>query len=138
MSPEAIFGPVCALAILTGCVVLMVGVVRIRAGMAGRLPKGAFRVGEAPDVPEDVRVWNRNLMNLLEMPQLFYVVSVALYVTHHVTPHLVKMAWIYVGLRAAHSFIHLTSNRVLVRLVPFALSNFVLLSIWIAFARLLV
>ena len=33
-------------------------------------------------MPADVTVWNRNLMNLLEMPLLFYVVSIAFYVTH--------------------------------------------------------
>ena len=38
-------------------------------------------------------------------------------------------------LRLAHSAIHLTTNRVIHRLIAFALSNFVLLFPWIGFLR---
>ncbi len=47
MRAEAIFGPVCALAIWTACVVFLLGIVRIRAARAGRVPRGAFRLGWA-------------------------------------------------------------------------------------------
>jgi hypothetical protein len=40
------------------------------------------------------------------------------------------IAWVYVGLRAVHSFIHLTYNNVRHRLIPFAVSNFVLATFW--------
>ena len=84
-------------------------------------------------MPPNVSLPNRNLMNLLEMPVLFYVLCVAVYVAHHVTPVVVILAWSYVVLRLAHSAIHLTTNRVIHRLVAFALSNFVLLFLWIDF-----
>jgi hypothetical protein len=45
----------------------------------------------------------------------------------------IAAAWIYVGLRLLHSGIHLASNRVRQRLLAFALSNFVLLAMWIKF-----
>jgi hypothetical protein len=80
-----------------------------------------------------VAVWNRNLMNLLEVPLLFYVVSIAFYVTHQVTPRVVTLAWIYVALRLAHSLVHVTSNRILVRLTSYGLSNVVLVTLWIRF-----
>ena len=125
--------PMSALALWTGCMVFMVGFSRIRAVKAGRVRRGAFRLGESTDVPADVTVWNRNLMNLLEMPLLFYVVSIAFYVTHHVTPRVVTLAWIYLALRLAHSLVHVTSNRILVRLTSYAASNVVLLTLWIQF-----
>ena len=78
-------------------------------------------------------VWNRNLMNLLEMPLLFYVVSIAFYVTHQVAPRVVTLAWVYLALRLAHSLVHVTSNRILVRLTSYAASNVVLLTLWIRF-----
>jgi hypothetical protein len=138
MRQEAVFVPVSVLALWTACMVFMVGFSRIRAVKAGRVRRGAFRLGESADVPADVTVWNRNLMNLLEMPLLFYVVSIAFYVTHQVTPRVVTLAWIYLALRLAHSVVHVTSNRILVRLTSYAASNVVLLSLWIQFiARVL-
>ncbi len=133
MRQEAVFVPMSVLALWTGFMVFMVGFSRIRAVKAGRVRRGAFRLGESADVPADVTVWNRNLMNLLEMPLLFYVVSIAFYVTHQVTPKVVTLAWIYLALRLVHSLVHVTSNRILVRLSSYAASNVVLLWLWIRF-----
>jgi hypothetical protein len=80
-----------------------------------------------------VSVRNRNLINLLETPTLFYVVGIAVYVTHHVTPDVLILAWIFVAFRLAHSLIHVTSNRILMRLTLYAVSNFVLLGLWLRF-----
>src|SRR5215468_10359961 len=102
MRAEAIFGPVSVLALWTAGVLLMVGIRRVIAVRSRRLRQGAFRYGESPEVPDDVRVWNRNLMNLLEMPILFYVVCIGFYVTRHVTPGVVTLAWVYVALRLLH------------------------------------
>ncbi|HEX4403794.1 MAG TPA: MAPEG family protein [Polyangia bacterium] len=135
MEPEAIFVPVAVLAIWTQLVAFMTGMTRVRAARAGRVPRGAFKFGESPEVPNDVAVVNRNLMNLLEMPVLFYAVAVAFYVTHHAEPSVVRLSWIYVGLRLAHSIVHLTSNRIIPRLMMFAASNVVLLTMWVGFLR---
>jgi hypothetical protein len=94
-------------------------------------------VGESPDVPEAVRVPNRNLMNLLEMPVLFYVVCTAFYVTGRAHPGVVSLAWAYVGLRVAHSLVHLTYNRVQHRFLLFAASNIVLMVLWVRFVSTL-
>jgi hypothetical protein len=134
MRAEAIFAPVSVLAFWTGLMLLMTGFRRLRAVSARLISAQAFRLGESADVPTRVAVLNRNLMNLLEMPVLFYVVSVALYVTRHVEPGLVALAWIYVGLRIVHSLIHVTCNRILPRFLVFASSNLVLLAMWIWFA----
>jgi hypothetical protein len=133
MRPEAIFGPVGVLALWTMLVLFSTGLRRIRAVRAGRVRRDAFRLGESAEVPTDVAVANRNLMNLLEVPVLFYVACIALYATHRVRPGVVALAWTYVALRLAHSFVHLTSNGVMQRLILFALSNVVLVAIWIGF-----
>jgi hypothetical protein len=133
MRPEAIFVPVSVLAIWTGLMVFLVGFSRIRAVRAGRVPRGAFRLGESAEVPDNVKVWNRNLINLLEMPMLFYVVSICFYVTHLLRPGVLTYAWIYVALRIVHSLVHVTSNRIMARLLLYAASNVVLLSLWVRF-----
>jgi hypothetical protein len=123
------------LALWTMAVLLLVGFRRFAATRAGRVPVEAFRRGESPDVPEDVALPNRNLINLLEVPLLFYVVCLALYVTHQVRPVVVEWAWVYLAMRLFHSIIHLSSNNVRHRLMAFSLSNFVLVWIWIWFLR---
>src|SRR5262245_4835482 len=138
MKPEAIFGPVSVLAVWTGVVLTMTGAKRFLAVRARRLHSDAFRLGESKDVPYDVAIVNRNLMNLLEMPVLFYVACLSFYVTRHVDAGGLALAWAYVGLRLVHSLIHLTTNRVRQRLMAFAASNVVLIALWFRFiARVL-
>jgi hypothetical protein len=75
-----------------------------------------------------------NFKNLFEMPVLFYVLCGFIAVSGLTTPALVCMAWIYVGLRAAHSFIHITYNRVMHRFLIYALSTVLLFVMWGCFA----
>ncbi|MDB4987100.1 MAG: hypothetical protein JWN04_2278 [Myxococcaceae bacterium] len=130
-----IFQPVFALVMLTFVVLLRIPFVRLRAARERRVTRADFRLGESPRVPPDVAIPNRNYMNLLELPVLFYVLALTLYVTRHVDPLQLALAWTYVALRAAHSMVHLTYNDVLHRLALFALSNVVLSLMWVYFAR---
>ena len=75
-----------------------------------------------------------NFRNLLETPVLFYAVCVCLAVTDAVTMLQLVLAWTYVGLRAVHSFIHITYNRVLHRFAVYTLSTICLFLMWGAFA----
>ncbi len=134
MKPEAIFLPMIVLALWTGFVGFLTAFRRIRAVRIGRIPASAFRLGETKEVPPDVSVGNRNLMNLLEMPLLFYVVCTSIYVTQNTAMGLVRFAWAFVALRILHSIVHLTSNHIPHRLIAFLLSNLVLLAMWIWFA----
>jgi hypothetical protein len=135
LKAEAIFAPVGLLALWTLAVLLLVGFRRVTAARAGRVQVEAFRLGESPEVPEDVALPNRNLINLLEVPLLFYVACLGLYVTHRVQLGCLRLAWVYVGLRVVHSLIHLTTNNVRQRLMVFAASNFALVALWIWFLR---
>jgi hypothetical protein len=137
MNQTAILWPACALAGLTFVVLLVIPFVRFRAAFAGKITGEDFRFGESSRVPPEVSVPNRNYMNLLELPMLFYVVCLALFVTGLADTYMLGLAWAYVALRAAHSLVHLTYNKVFHRLTLFALSNVVLISLWIRFARML-
>ncbi len=68
-------------------------------------------------------------MNPLELPMLFYVLGLILYVTVGATRAAVFVAWGYLVLRVVHSLIHLTYNHVLHRLSAFTLSNVALVSL---------
>ena len=72
MNSKLIFVPVMVLVFWTFIIMLFMACKRFSAGLAGRLKPGAFRVGESPEkVPQDVRLANRNSVNLFEMPVLF-------------------------------------------------------------------
>ena len=133
MKSEILY-PMVALAGLTFVVLLLIPIARFRAAWRGRVTAADFRYGESPNVPGQVSLPNRNLINLLELPVLFYVVCLAFYVTGKLDAAALYLAWAYVGLRAAHSVIHLTYNNVFHRLSAFAASNVVLVALWIHWA----
>ena len=134
MQPEAIFIPILVLVAWTFAVLVYTGYKRFGAGLAARVKAHDFRYGESGNVPVDVVVANRNLMNLLEMPALFYVVCLAAFITGHVTTVMVYLAWLFVAFRIAHTLVHLTYNRILHRFATYLASNAVLLAMWVGFA----
>jgi len=123
-----------ALAALTFGVLLLIPIARFRAAFRGKVNAGDFRYGESARVPGEVSLPNRNFMNLLEMPLLFYVACIALYATGKADDAAVALAWAYVALRAAHSAVHLTYNHVFHRLAAYAASAVVLFVIWMRLA----
>src|SRR5215469_17590148 len=134
MRPESIFAPMVVLVFLTFAVMVYMGIKRFGAGFAGRVRAGDFRYGETANVPPDVAVANRNFMNLLEAPVLFYTLALAVFVTHQVTEWMLGLAWLYVALRIVHTFIHLSYNKILHRFSSYAASNLVLHVMWLKFA----
>lgn len=127
MNQTAVLFPMLALVGWTMIVLSMIGFRRLTSGLH---PK-EFRLGESAAVPPPVSLPNRNFMNLLEMPVLFYVVSLTFYVTQQATPGTLTLAWTFVALRVIHSLVHLSYNNVLHRLGFFALANFALVAMWI-------
>lgn len=69
-------------------------------------------------------------MNLLELPVLFYVVCLIIFVTGSTEAVKVYLAWAFVGFRALHTVVHLTINRVLLRLTLFSAAAFTLMILW--------
>lgn len=116
---------------LTFAVAVRMYFARVGAARAGRVKVRDFRLGESAAVPPEVALPNRNFMNLLEVPVLFYVACIILYVLNAADALALVLAWLYVALRAAHSLVHLTTNNVIHRLAAFAASNVVLLGLWV-------
>lgn len=133
MESDPILGPMGALAFLTFGVLLNIPIRRFAAAATGRVRRDDFKYGESPNVPGSVSIPNRNYMNLLEAPILFYVICLIALYAGGATKAFVNVAWVYVALRALHSIIHLTYNAVLHRLAVFALSNVVLTAMWVMY-----
>lgn len=131
MQQTAILFPVIALATWTFAVLLFMAFRRCKALFAKQVTPADFRLGESARVPAELCLINRNLMNLLELPVLFYVVVLSLLVTRQVDGIVLWLAWTYVALRVLHSLVHMGYNHVLHRLVVFAAGNCVLGGLWL-------
>jgi len=76
---------------------------------------------------------NNALMNLCELPILFYVLCILVLILNRPDVLFLTCAWIYVGLRAIQAFIHVTYNDVLQRGIAYLASSALL---WFMWARL--
>lgn len=77
---------------------------------------------------------SNNFRNLAEVPPLFYLLAVVLFLLGQVdTPYLVG-AWLFVGLRMIHSLIQCTNNRVPHRFAVYFLSTTLLWAMWLRLA----
>lgn len=74
-----------------------------------------------------------NFRNLFETPILFYSLAAMAIASAYAPTWLVVGAWAYVGLRAAHSLIHCTYNRVMHRFAAFGSGFLLLVGLWTAF-----
>jgi hypothetical protein len=131
MRNPAILYPLFALAAWTLLVLLLIPIARVRSVRQREIAPDDFKYGESAKVPGRVSIPNRNYMNLLELPMLFYVVGIVLYVTGGASSTAIAIAWAFVALRVVHSFVHLTYNHVLHRLTAFALANVALALLWV-------
>ena len=120
-------------------VVFVYGItLRMNAARSGEVHPAYFKVFDArgKDVPVRLIQLKNNVDNLFQMPTLF-LVGGALATVYGPDSFCIFLGWLYVGLRATHSFIHLTYNHVIHRFAAFVLSNICILLIWIRVAFVL-
>jgi hypothetical protein len=71
--------------------------------------------------------------NQLEIPLLFYVLTILAIMTQKTDFLFVVLSWIFVLSRVVHAYIHVTSNRIAVRGPTFGLGLLVLVIMWVIF-----
>ena len=128
--PTLILYPVFAMFLLVVVVLLYMGRMRFAAVRKGEVSITFFRAYADGNEPEQLRVISRHYVNLFEMPVLFYVGVILVYITHQVSYWMIGCAWAYVAFRYLHSYVHLTSNNVMVRSSLYLASTFVLTVMW--------
>ena len=126
----SILSPVFLLFALTMFVQFRLGILRVRAVKAGEVNPKLYRIYEGYPEPARLRVHSRHLVNLYEAPLLFYVIVIIAFITGIAGTVPVLLAWAYVILRCLHSYVHLTSNRVMLRFRLFLASLAVLITLW--------
>ena len=83
-------------------------------------------------VPDKINNPSENLINLFELPLLFYALCIYLYVTQKVDSVSLYMSFFFLLLRIGHSVIHCTYNKVIHRFVLYVLSSIIL---WVLIIR---
>lgn len=129
--PNAILQPVVILLAWTMVMWLWMYVTRIPAMQKVKIDIANLRGGTGQDLdailPKDVQWKAHNYNHLLAEPTVFYAVCLVLAIIGHGEGMNLAVAWLYVGLRVAHSLVQATVNRVAVRFVLFASSSICLI-----------
>lgn len=130
MQQEAILAPMLGLMVLT--LFVWIYMYALRLGYIARQGVNPQDLA-TPDrraavLPERINLPAHNLRNLFELPVAFYALCLYLYVTGSVDGRYVVAAWLFVALRAVHSVIHCTCNRVTWRFSAYMLGA---LTLWV-------
>ncbi|MEX2122678.1 MAG: MAPEG family protein [Woeseia sp.] len=123
--------PVFAMFALTAFCLFRLASLRFAAVRRGEIDPRFFKLYRNAEEPDKLRVYSRHLSNLFEAPVLFYVIAILAFSTQQTGLLPLCLAWAYVVLRYAHSYVHLTSNHILTRFRLFALSWLVLAVLWL-------
>ena len=124
--------PLFAMVALTALVWSWLYVTRFREVRAKRIPvQELANRAHATRVLQNVSGPSDNLLNLFELPVLFYVAVLLVHVSNRSDGIYLALAWAYVLLRAVHSYIHCTYNLVMHRFVVYLASSMVLWAIWV-------
>lgn len=135
MSSSELLWPLLGLVIVTFCVWLRLFTTRIQYMQRNRIDPEAIphRAQSTPALAE-IAAPSDNMMNLFELPVLFYALIAVLLTQGEIHQGWLYAAWSFVLLRAVHSLIHCTYNRVMHRFIAYLLSSLVLWGMWVAFA----
>ncbi|WLD58575.1 MAPEG family protein [Salinispirillum sp. LH 10-3-1] len=126
MHTHLIFWPVLAQVLLTISMFGLLGWRKAQALKAGGIDLKAVKLNNNAWPDSVVQVGN-NINNQFETPVLFYILAVALFMLGAVDTVVIALAWLYVGLRVAHAVIHVTTNRVPMRMKVFTAGMLVLI-----------
>jgi hypothetical protein len=134
---DALVYPMLAMFLWTFLILLRNVQVRVSAVLKGQLSNEYFELFRGTEPPEVILKTGNHLRNLMEIPPLFYIVTLAIMLTEHTDRIFVMLAWSYFTFRVGHGLVHLTINKVPPRFLFFILSNVVLLAMWVRLGVLL-
>ena len=141
MQPSPILGPIVALVAWSLVMMLWMAATRLPAMSRKGIRIGTLVGGRGADldgVLEDSIQWkSHNYAHLMEQPTIFYAVALSLALMDQGDGLNLTLAWVYVGLRIAHSLVQAIFNRVLVRFLLFLLSSLALVGLTIHAAAVL-
>lgn len=135
INQQLIFYPCLTLILFTGFILTVMFVRRVKCIKSGEVDAKHYKTYNTGAVePRLVIQTSRNFTNLHETPTLFYILCLFALNFKVIDSTILTLAWAYVGLRILHSVIHITVNKVNPRLLSYALSWLVLVTMAINIA----
>jgi hypothetical protein len=131
-APE-ILAPLFVQVALTLALMFWSGVVRVAAVRSRVVHMRDIALRE-PNWPKQIAQITNAYQNQLELPVLFYVVTILALFTGRPTITLVVLGWAFVATRLLHALVHVTTNNVARRFFLFATGAMILLAMWVLFA----
>lgn len=136
MKQTAIFWPMIGHVLLVFLIYGLLSLRRKAAVMSGSAKISQFR--ENQNEPAQSLFVRNALGNQFELPVLFHIACLSLYVTQGVGTLSLAVAWVFVVSRYAHTAIHVTSNRIRYRQPAFIAGFVMVFVLWILLALQLI
>ena len=130
MSIEAILLPMFVQVALTFVLLFWMGFLRTQALRSGAVKPEQIALRQ-PHWPLRVTQISNAYHNQLELPVLFYVVTLLALITDTLDVTLYVLSWMFVLSRVVHAYIHVTSNRLDRRGGVFGVGAIALLLMWV-------
>ena len=129
--------PMLALVVLTFVIGFAMGISRLMSAKKGLVDRRYFKLLTGYTPPDYIAKLSRNFSNLLEVPVLFYAVSIIVLALNINNQLMLGFAWVFFLLRIIHSIIHVTYNNPIHRFLVFLISSSVVLIMWVQLAMLI-
>ena len=137
MSIQAALLPLLVHVALTFAIGFWMAFGRVAAVRSGKVHPREIALRE-PNWPPHLMQLQNAFLNQFEMPVLFYTLTILALFTRTADLLFVVPAWIFVALRLAHAYVHVTTNRMPPRGLLFLAGATVLCVMWIVFVVRLV
>lgn len=135
VDPQALITPMLALLVLTSVVWLLMGLFRNMAVLRNLVsPREYVAYPATSAAPEWIERPARTFNNLMQVPNLFYLLCVLMMVTHRADRAQLLLCWTYVAFRAAHALVYVGWNILHYRFGLWVASCIVLVTMWTRFA----
>jgi hypothetical protein len=132
MSIQAVLLPLFVEVVLTFVLLYWMAYQRTSALQTGEVRLGDIALRE-PNWPVRATQVANAFHNQLELPILFYVLTILALITRHADLVFVVLAWIFVASRLVQAYIHVTGNDVRRRGLAFGVGALVLTIMWAIF-----
>lgn len=133
MSVPTVLLPLFVQVALTFVLLFWMGLSRLGAVKRKETKIADIALGQ-PNWPPKIQQVSNCYANQLQLPVLFYVLTILAIITRQTDVLFVVMAWLFVLSRLAHAYIHTGTNYVRHRFNAFLVGAGILLTMWIIFA----
>jgi len=123
--------PMFAMVLLTFVVGGITFMARVNSVKTGTVNVRYYKIMQSSDVPESLIQKSNNFTNLFQVPTLFYAAGCLIISLGLINPLTIILSWLFVLSRVVHSYIHITYNHILHRIIAFMSGNLCILILWL-------